>query len=340
MRAQRSVTTAVLFLIFNRPGTTQKVFEEIRKARPSKLFISADGPRTGVSSDGDLCRAARDVVKQVDWECELYTNFRDTNLGCKIAVSSAINWFFENVEEGIILEDDCVPSQSFFWFCQELLDWYRDDERIMEISGCNFQFGRQRGDGSYYFSRLNDVWGWATWKRAWEHYDIEMKSFPRFGEGNQLRNYFEDEEVIEWLMSYFQEAFEGVSNVWSSQWTYGICAQNGLTIVPNVNLVSNIGFGREDATHGSGNTWGLLGNRKACEVNEIIHPSFRLPDREADAFTFEIIRRTDPRLRKDLCAWLKSNIWKAAKRCVPRKYESRVKQYLAQIARRMHVNLE
>ena len=140
---EKELTSRILFLIFNRPDTTQRVFNEIRRVKPTKLFVAADGPRKNKEGETERCQAARDIINQVDWDCDLHKLFRDKNLGCKMAVSSAINWFFENVEEGIILEDDCLPHPTFFRFCQELLGKYRDDERVMVISGDNFLFGRE-----------------------------------------------------------------------------------------------------------------------------------------------------------------------------------------------------
>jgi len=157
-----SLKAPVLLLIFNRPDTTQLVFNKIRKARPAELYIAADGPRKNQPDDPENCRKAREILRQVDWDCKISTLFREENLGCKIGVSSAIDWFFSEVEEGIILEDDCVPDQSFFQFCQELLARYRDDKRVMMISGDNFQFGRRRTDYSYYFSQYVHIWGWLA----------------------------------------------------------------------------------------------------------------------------------------------------------------------------------
>ena len=190
MMETNKFNTPILFLIFNRPDTTFKVFEEIRKIKPAKLYIAADGPRPNVIGEEEKCTASRNIIKQVDWDCDVKTLFREKNLGCKIAVSSAISWFFENVEEGIILEDDTFPTQSFFWFCQELLDFYRNDSRIMHISGNNFQLGKIRGEGSYYFSKYNHIWGWATWKRAWRFYDVSLNTFPIFVQRKVIKNIF------------------------------------------------------------------------------------------------------------------------------------------------------
>lgn len=307
------LTTPVLFIIFNRPEPTQMVFDEIRKARPKELFVSADGPRQEKPADIECCRVARDIVKKVDWDCQVHYNFNDKNLGCKIAVSSAINWFFDNVEAGIILEDDCLPNQSFFWFCQELLKKYKDDARIMQISGNNYLFGKRIGEATYYFSKINDISGWASWRRAWKHYDINMKGFPEFREQGQIYNYISNKRIARWLMDYFREVFElaGLNHgIWSSQWSYAICKNNGLVIVPNVNLVSHIGIDKE-ATN-----WKdlFISNIERQEINDIIVPEFILADDKADVLRFKIIYKTDPRLNLKKTAQLKNFIKGSLKR--------------------------
>lgn len=174
----KSFNVPILFIIFNRPETTKAVFHEIRKNQPFQLFVAADGPRREIFEDIENCRKVREIIQLIDWECNVQTLFRDENLGCKIAVSSAIDWFFSQVDEGIILEDDCLPDQSFFPFCQELLEKYRYDAKIMMIGGSNFQFNKNKFEYSYYFSRYFHIWGWASWKRAWQFYDVEMKAWP------------------------------------------------------------------------------------------------------------------------------------------------------------------
>src|SRR6185369_14461868 len=169
--ADWALTTPVAFIIFNRPDTTEKVFAEIARARPPKLLVIADGPRAGRAGEADRCAATRAIIDRVDWDCKVLTNYSDVNLGCKNRVASGIDWVFEQVPEAIILEDDCLPDPTFFRFCEELLIRYREDERISQICGANFQFGRKRSNDSYYFSRYNHIWGWASWRRAWQHYD-------------------------------------------------------------------------------------------------------------------------------------------------------------------------
>ncbi|MCX5641809.1 MAG: hypothetical protein NTY10_00990 [Candidatus Omnitrophica bacterium] len=281
----KPLSSAVLFLIFNRPETTRLVFAEIRKARPGKLYIAADGPRKDRPGEFENCRAAREVVSQIDWECEVRTLFREENLGCRMAVSSAIDWFFQNVEEGIILEDDCLPDQSFFLFCRELLAKYRNDTRIMHIGGVNYQSGSVTGDGSYYFSRYSHIWGWATWRRAWAHYDVKMKTWPQFLEQNKIAGIFEDRSIQRYWLKRFQETYEGEINTWDYQWVYAIWVQNGFTVIPNVNLVSNIGFG-EGATHPAQKSDKHF-NMKTGSVSEIIHPSCIIVNKAADARIFK-----------------------------------------------------
>jgi len=174
--------TPVLFLVFNRPDTTRRVFEAIRAARPARLFLVADGPRERQPDDKEKCERVRYIATDIDWDCEVKTLFRKENLGCKNGVSSAIDWFFSHVDEGIILEDDCLPTESFFWFCEELLRRYRNDSRVMQICGSNFLRGWQRNNDSYYFSGYGPIWGWASWRRAWIYYDVDMKLWPEVKE--------------------------------------------------------------------------------------------------------------------------------------------------------------
>jgi len=276
----KPLTTPVLFMIFNRPDTTQRVFDEIRKARPSKLFVAADGPREGKTVESEMCRQTRKIIEQVDWECQVHTLFRDKNLGCKVACSGAVNWFFENEEEGIILEDDTLPDQSFFRFCQELLEYYRQDKRIMHISGDNLHDGVIRNDGNYYFSAYNHMWGWATWRRAWAYYDVKMKMWPKFLEQNQIANIFEVRSTQQYWLKCFQATYEGKIDTWDYQWLLAIWSQNGLTILPSVNLVSNTGFGA-GATHTTSKN-DKLANMQTGSVGKIIHPSFVIMNKAAD----------------------------------------------------------
>jgi hypothetical protein len=238
----------ILFLVFNRPDTTQKVFAAIRQAKPARLFVAADGYREDRHGEAEKCAQARSIIENVDWDCEVVTLFRENNLGCRKAVSSAIDWFFENVEEGIILEDDCLPSQSFFMYCQELLEYYRDDTRVMQICGSNFLKGWQRNEDSYYFSNYGPVWGWASWRRAWKYYDVDMKLWPEVKEKNVLEDICMSREEIEYRENLYDKVFSGDIDTWDYQWGFAKMINSGLSVITSVNLISNIGFDA-DATH-------------------------------------------------------------------------------------------
>ncbi|WP_235006738.1 methyltransferase domain-containing protein [Calothrix rhizosoleniae] len=236
------LTTPVAFLIFNRPDTTARVFEVIRQAKPPKLLVVADGARVDKPGEAEKCAATRAIINQVDWECEILTNYSEVNLGCRKRVSSGLDWVFEQVEEAIILEDDCLPHPTFFRYCQELLDKYRDDERIMMISGDNFQFGQKRTEYSYYFSRYGHCWGWASWRRAWTNYDDYMQKWPELRDNGWLNSVLQNEQTIAYWSKIFQGVYDGF-NTWDYIWLFTLWANNGLTILPHENLVSNIGFG-------------------------------------------------------------------------------------------------
>src|SRR5262245_44252833 len=208
----------VAFLIFNRPGVTRRVFAEIARARPKRLLVVADGPRS--ADEAEKCVAARSVIDQVDWDCEVLINFSDVNLGCKRRVSSGLDWVFEHCDGAIILEDDCLPSQAFFPYCAELLEKYRDDDRVMMISGNNFQFGRKHSPYSYYFSRYAHIWGWASWRMAWRRHDIWMSRWPSLRETSWLQNLLDDPAAVRHFRETFDRTYDGQIDTWDYQWTF------------------------------------------------------------------------------------------------------------------------
>lgn len=244
---KNNFNTPILFLIFNRPDTTQKVFEVIRQFKPKFLFVAADGPRLNKEDEKEKCEKTRNIIKQIDWDCELKTLFRDENLGCKMAVSEAITWFFEHVEEGIILEDDCLPSQSFFKFCEELLDRYRNDTRIMLISGYNKQNIWNPNNYDYFFSNLGGIWGWASWRRAWIYYDDTMKELDNFSK-NHYFEYLFGEHVGKKRKRQMYLVGKKNIDTWDYPWGFSRHLNSGMACVPSKNLIQNIGFGTE-ATH-------------------------------------------------------------------------------------------
>jgi hypothetical protein len=278
-----SITTAVTFLIFNRPRLTEQVFNRIAQVRPQTLLMIADGPRS--PEDVKPCSEARRILDRIDWDCRVLREFSDHNLGCKRRVSTGLDWAFSQVEETIILEDDCVPSLSFFSFCQELLERYRDDERVFLISGDNFQFGQTRTNDSYYFSRYAHCWGWATWKRAWKQFDVTMSSWPEFKAGGYIKSVCEDPVEQRYWSNAFDLCYKGKINSWAYVWLYTCWAQGALTILPDTNLVSNIGFG-SDATH-TGDSANSLASLPTGDIWKIKHPKLVVRHAEADAFTFK-----------------------------------------------------
>lgn len=275
--------TPVAFIIFNRPETTECVFAEIAKAKPPKLLVIADGPRATRNGEAAKCAASREIIERVDWDCEVLTNYSDINLGCKNRVASGLDWVFEQVPEAIILEDDCLPDPTFFRYCQELLEHYRDDERIAMISGDNFQFGRKRGEASYYFSRYNHIWGWASWRRAWRYYDRNAGIWPELRDHAWLDVLIKTAGEKKFWAKIFQAVYEGKIDTWDYQWALASWSQGMVSIIPSVNLISNIGFGAE-ATHTHGVS--IYADLPVKSLSfPLRHPKVILPHAEADAFT-------------------------------------------------------
>lgn len=276
--------TPVLFIIFNRPETTKKVFDAIRLVKPKQLFIAADGFRIDIVGEKEKCEETRRIATSVDWDCDVSILFQENNLGCGLGPTKAISWFFEHVEEGIILEDDCLPNHSFFTFCEELLKYHRNDKRIMHISGNNFHFGKKFGNNSYYFSMYSHNWGWATWKRAWVLFDYEMKDWIEFKNSLQFFQLMNSEKERFFWEKEMQKIYNENKSVWDYQWMLTIWVNNGLAILPNVNLVSNIGFG-SDATH-THNEKSPVSNVKTGEIKQIKHPNRIMINKLADRNTF------------------------------------------------------
>ena len=275
----------VLFLIFNRLDTTEKVFKAIREAKPTHLYIAADGPRLNKAGEYEKCEETRKfVVSGIDWDCEVKTLFRNENLGCRNAVSSGITWFFDQVEYGIILEDDCVPQASFFTFCDTMLKYYNENESIYGIGGTNLQDGIQRGDGSYYFSKYAGIWGWASWSRAWKKYDINMSSLEEFEKENKIQKIFKDKKEQNFWLNLLKKVPN--YNTWDYQWLYTIWNHEGIYIIPNSNLINNIGFDAGGTHTMDVPSWynKLSANRE--EIKEIVHPSSISISEDADRFLF------------------------------------------------------
>jgi hypothetical protein len=273
----------VLILAFNRPELTRRALEAVRAAQPAQIFVAVDGPRADRPAEAQAVEAVRRLAQSIDG-CEVRTLFRERNLGCKLAVSQAITWFFDQVEEGIVMEDDCVAHPSFFRYAAELLERYRDDERVLMVSGDNFQPGGPRTPYSYYFSRYTHIWGWASWRRAWRLYDHSMSAWPELRRGEWLLDVLGDRDAVKYWTRIFDDTHGERNTSWGYRWMFAAFRHSGLSILPNVNLVSNIGFGA-DGTH----TLTAEDPHAALPVREMAfplqHPPYMIQDRRADMQT-------------------------------------------------------
>lgn len=275
--------TPVLFMVFNRLDPTKQAFEVIRQAQPPRLYVAADGPIESRDGEAEKVQAVREhVMKNIDWDCEIKTLFREKNLGCKYAVSSAITWFFKNEEMGIILEDDCLPSQSFFWFCEELLVKYKDDERIGQICGFN-PLGLYKTECDYFFSKYGSIWGWASWSRAWKYYDPDMKYWPSVRDSNIFFDLIDSKKEAKWRKRIFDNVYNKNIDTWDYQWSFAKLLNSFLSINPTKNLILNIGFGK-DATHTKGSFNAKF--RPIFEIKLTTHPDYILRDKFYDRLFF------------------------------------------------------
>ncbi|KMQ51544.1 hypothetical protein CHISP_1552 [Chitinispirillum alkaliphilum] len=300
------LNTSVLFLVFNRLGTTKKVFEAIKKAQPPKLYLAADGPRNEKLGEYEMVQAVRDYLSNsIDWDCEVKTLFREKNLGCKHAVSDAINWFFDHEEMGIILEDDCLPSQSFFWFCENLLKKYKDDKRIGMVSGFNYGIEDWKFRYDYVFSKYPMIWGWATWKTRWKNYLEAYVDYDEIVATKQLTEMFGKNEASR-RMKQFENARSGIIDTWDYVWALSLYKNCQFTIIPKFNLIENVGFGL-DATHTTGVS--KFAKIKTSEISlPLIHPPYIVQDPDIYKIVFNktsLLKRVCYKVRKKIFSYEK-----------------------------------
>lgn len=277
--------TPIAYIIFNRPNHTRVTFAAIREQRPAQLFIIADGPRSDHPTDAALCREVREIVKLIDWPCDVHRSYADENQGCKQRVISGLDWVFSQVEQAIILEDDCLPHPDFHGYCEALLERYENDNRVMVVTGNNFQAGHHRGDFAYYFSKYPLIWGWATWKRAWLRNDSNIKFWPEFKASQKWHDLFND--AVE--RRYWESILDTVHSkkfetTWDYPWMASVWYHEGLTAMPNVNLVTNIGFGPEGTHTVEYEDKNVLPTRP---LGPLTHPTNVKQDRKADRYLFD-----------------------------------------------------
>ena len=315
----------ILFIVFNRPDVTATVFAAIRAARPARLYVAGDGPRSHRTGEDALCEQTRRIIDQVDWDCEVKTLFQPRNLGCKEGVVAALNWFFDNESEGIILEDDCLPSPDFFRFCDYMLEYYRHDNRVRHIGGSNLQHGQLHGDASYYFSRLTHIWGWASWRRVWQQYDKNLSGHTAEQIASAIRDCFPEPLIAAKWKEIAQALQANKIDTWDYQLSIHGLLSGAVSVIPNVNLITNIGFGA-NATH-TMDTGNRNANLPQGSLDETItHPHHFVPAMAADLYTLNAdfnIEAARKRLRKNnrihirLRRWLKSLATKPTTRQSP-----------------------
>lgn len=277
------IKSPVLFMVFNRPDKTQKVWDQIAEAKPTKLYVSADGPRDMINGDKIKCQIVRDIVCQVDWDCDVKYLFHDRNLGCSLAGKTAFDWVFSQEETMIELEDDTIPSLSFFKYMDQVLEKYKDNEDIGYVTGQNFM-GIQSGTASYFFSHYGGSSGWGTWKRVYEQWDYKLENLYKAYNKSFRRNFDSFFEYKYWLRN-FENYFENGGNTYDLQSVFLIFEKDLKNIVPNINLVTNIGFDLEGSNFNGGED--LFANKERFEFKEIIHPDVVKRDAKVDKKIFE-----------------------------------------------------
>ncbi len=293
MTPEAQLDTPVAFVLFRRPDRTRRVFERIRRARPKRLFLIADGPRADNAEDERGCEQARAVVEDLDWPCEVTRDFADANIGLKHRLPSGLDGVFREVDRAIVLEDDCLPHETFFRFCDELLERHADEERVMHVAGSQLLRNPPAWSTSYHFSRYVHIWGWATWRCAWEHFDVELRDWHALDPGQRearLRSMFaEGSERRYWR--YVWDNSREIGN-WDAQWSYSLLSREGLAANANRNLISNIGFG-EDATNALEDPHGIGGRPLEGIEFPLAHPASAERDESADAVASLFFRREE-----------------------------------------------
>lgn len=313
--SNKPLEVPILFIIFNRPETTKVVFDAIRHVKPSRLYIAADGPRQHVTEDVDRCEETRRVVSSIDWDCRVFTLFGNKNLGCGKGVCEAINWFFENEEEGIILEDDCLPAPAFFQFCATLLHHYRNDTRIMGIGGNNFEGAKEdEFEYSYRFSTIISIWGWATWRRAWMLNDYPMAHYAKITERKYLKASYDTIYEQDFYHYVFEKMHLGDDttnshNIWDFQWQFACKINSGLLLIPTRNLIVNIGLGKDSTNTKNAKSPGHDLSLESLDF-PLTHPDFMMVDHTKDSELFNrVFTSPSSRLKSHLKNLLPDPLW-------------------------------
>lgn len=291
MNYKESLVKPVLFMVFNRPEKTKRVWEQIRKARPQKLYVSADGARAHLYEDKEKCEQVRKIVSNVDWDCEVKYLFHENNLGCSFAGKTAFDWVFSNEDEIIELEDDTLPSNSFFWFCQEVLEKYKFNENVGYITGQNFM-GIENGNASYFFSRYGGSSGWATWKRVYLQWDYKLSDLKNVLYSKNFKSKFDSSFEYKFWSRKFEHYYNFGGNTYDLQSVFSVFKNNFINIIPNKNLITNIGFDLEGSNYNGGDE--KFANKPNFEFKNIIHPDEikRNPVIDQKIFNYHFLSRS------------------------------------------------
>lgn len=275
----------VVLIVFNRPDHTRRVFEKLKELRPTQLFVIADGPRKDYPLDKNKCLEVRSIIDEVDWPCQIYRNYEDFNIGPKKKISTGLDWVFQKVDQAIILEDDCLPCFDFFVFCENLLTYYADDHKVWVISGNNFQDGIKRGEYSYFFSKYPHGWGWATWRRAWKHYNGNIPFWDKWKLTDDWKRHTPDKIERSYWEKIFDRVYSGEDTyAYDYAWVANVWFHKGLTVIPNVNLVTNIGHNENASMTKSKNV--KIANVETEKLGTLKHPKIIKRNVEADTYDF------------------------------------------------------
>ena len=294
----------VLIIAFNRPTCLERLITALRDVKPTKVYFACDGPRVGVEDEEELVAAVRRTIDLIDWPCRIEKKIGDVNLGCKAGVASAIDWLFDNEEEGIILEDDCIPGRDFFEFCEQMLARYRNVEQVFAITGNNFQNGWLPADSTYYYSKYMHVWGWATWRRAWHSYDGDLTFLPELLSDAEWVSLHPNQKERTYWEKILQRVRRNEIDTWDYSWAASIWWSKGLVVTPQVNLVSNIGFGA-DATHTVSKD-SAFANMSVGSMREYKAPRLQQASEVADEYVFATMFNSKRSLSIRIFRWLKS----------------------------------
>jgi len=284
--------TALLLIVWRRPEETKKLIDSIRPFSPQKIYVASDGPKIDdIDNQKKVFEVRKLIDKEINWGCTLKKFYAKSNKGCKLGVTDAITWFFANEEEGIILEDDCIPRNEFFPYCIDLLERYRYEEKIWCICGNSYQRGLSTSKESYFFSRYSQFWGWATWKRSWDKYDNNMKAWADQKNKKFLKREFKSYSTwLYWKSIWDDIYYRSYPDTWDYQWIFCCMLNSGMVCLPNKDLVENIGFGPL-ATHTTDVKFKRKFINDESTIFPLIHPKYISISSKADQFIERTIQK-------------------------------------------------